>query len=434
MKKIIIAAILLFVIIGIGLIGKKYINNLEEKWCEIKIAEYLNENKLLSYMNDKDLIFIEHLKEKDKEEFDISDAITDYIECVKCAVESKITNKDVRKEKYIKNAGLWDVSINGLNNEEIKRIRMLISEDDISSYNNGTLETKLIEQLEQKIEHRSNNINDGWYISNNKDKRVELMFNVYIGFQHSDLKHLKKVKRVLKIDIHKFKDYTKKLNEILEADPFYNYLISKEETNRDEIKKYEDMMSAVAKKTIENMLLDTLDITYEDMSGNVVEKKDIKLEPYSNAHIKNQYSLNNLSDLYVSYTQTAKVTFGQHDYDKEQEEWSRQEEERARQQMEDEANAVVEEEKIDIPQFDKYTTDARLFIRKHITGKLSVRCLLIKRIMANGKPKKIAKDYILPYDDVSTKEEALERYLSDKEHFETDEEWLTEGNIDYNGD
>ena len=59
---------------------------------------------------------------------------------------------------------------------------------------------------------------------------------------------------------------------------------------------------------------------------------------------------------------------------------------------------------------------------------------MIKRIKRDDKIADDIREYTLPYEDVTTKEEALERYLADEEHFKADEEWLKEGNIDYKVD
>ena len=74
---------------------------------------------------------------------------------------------------------------------------------------------------------------------------------------------------------------------------------------------------------------------------------------------------------------------------------------------EDDQNPVVTQEYIDIPPFVKNIQSAYLFINKYEDSSMSIECVLIKRIKKGGNIADDKRQYILPYDDVSTKKEAL---------------------------
>ena len=359
------------------------------KWNKFEkdVAKFYNgESKLKNEVfTDYSYQWLDYAHKEAPREYEINDMINDFINCVNKSVQFKINQKKISFSPYFKSANLDVVGVKGIRDDYIKYIAQLLTEEDIEDYTNNIFIQKLIKELEKKFIHKSNKEYEDWYIANDKDKRIELPFNIYYDFKHNG--------KILKNKIHHINSI-----KIPQKRP---YMCS---------------------------------IEYTNVTGNI-EKEEILMitTSYKNSD-KIDYALPSLGELFYTNSTNPTLTAGQHDYDKEQEEKTRMDEERARQQMEDEANEVVEEEKIDIPQFDKYTPDARLFIRKHITGKYSVRCLLIKRIIENNKYKLLYRDYILPYDDVTTKEEALERYLSDKEHYDADEKWLKEGNIDYKGD
>lgn len=389
MRRVIIITIVLltFAISCILIFHKNILNKLNEmRQCK-ELEDYYNGISYKKGMLDSNLIkSYEYLHGYVDEELEVSDGIKNFLDCIELAIKSKINNEQIRYDKFYYKGGFGKAIVYGLQDDALKKICDLITNDDIEKYKDHTLLKDIIKRLESNdsIIHKSDNLYDGWFIKNNKNLKIELPYNLYISFVCDKAEYYNNVKRILNIKIYKENKY--KLGSV----------------------------------------------KYIDVNDKVIEKN--KMHIYYYGDNKNKISIPDISRLYKHTIELASLTFGQHDYDREREEWSRQEEERARQQMEDEANAVVEEEKIDIPQYCKYTLDARLFVRKHITGKYSVECLLIKRIMESNKPKKIYKRYVLPYEDVKTKEEALERYLSDKEHYDADEEWLKEGNIDYKGD
>ncbi len=149
---------------------------------------------------------------------------------------------------------------------------------------------------------------------------------------------------------------------------------------------------------------------------------------------KIDYALPSLGELFYTNSTNPTLTAGQHDYDREREEWTKMVDDMERKRHEDNQNPVVAQEYIDIQPFVKNIQSAYLFINKYEDSSMSIECVLIKRIKKGGNIADDKRQYILPYNDVSTKEEALERYLSDKEHIGADEEWLKEGNIDYKDD
>ena len=356
------------------------------KWNKFEkdVAKFYNgESKLKNEVfTDYSYQWLDYAYKEAPREYEINDMIIDFINCVNKSIQFKIDKKKITFSPYFKSANIDVVGVKGIRDDYIKYIAQLLTEEDIEDYTNNIFIQKLIKELEKKFIHKSSKEYEDWYIANDKDKRIELPYNIYYDFKHNGKILKNKIQHINSIKISQKQPY---------------------------------MCS----------------IEYTDVTGNI-EKEEILMitTSYKNSD-KIDYALPSLGELFYTNGTNPTLTAGQHDYDEEQKERSRQDEERARLQMEDEANEVVKEEWIGIPQFDNYTKDANLCLRKHITGRYSVQLVLLKRILENDKPKKITRNYTIFYDDVTTKEEALERYLSDKEHFDADEAWLKEWNIDY---
>lgn len=359
------------------------------KWNKFEkdVAKFYNgESKLKNEIfTDYSYQWLDYAHKEAPREYEINDMINDFINCVNKSVQFKINQKKISFSPYFKSANLDVVGVKGIRDDYIKYIAQLLTEEDIEDYINKIFIQKLIKELEKKFIHKSNKEYEDWYIANDKDKRIELPYNIYYDFKHNG--------KILKNKIHHINSI-----KIPQKRP---YMCS---------------------------------IEYTDVTGNI-EKEEILMitTSYKNSD-KIDYALPSLGELFYTNSTNPTLTAGQHDYDREREEWSRQEEERARQQWEYDQNPVVAQEYIDIPPFVKNIQSAYLFINKYEDSSMSIECVLIKRIKKDGKIADDKRQYILPYEDITTKEEALERYLSDKEHYDADEKWLKERNIDYKGD
>lgn len=385
MKKKILIIILVCIIsiLSIGIINYKTIIN--------KVSDIKYLNILKNYYNGHGAINgsdkgYKYLHGYIDEEVDISDGMENYLKCIEKSVNSIIKNEQIRFDTYYSGHSFGKSKIYGLSDGAVKKISELITDSDIVKFSNNSLIDDIVLQLERNknLIHKSSDKYKEWYIKNDKDVTIELPYNSYARFVCDKIEFYDEVEEILKLKLYKV------------------------------------------------YKVEYCDVKYKS-KNNVIKDKN-KLMVFRYGDNKEKISIPDIGNLFRQVSKDATLTFGQYDYDKEREEWSRQEEERARQQWEYDQNPVVAQEYIDIPPFVKNIQSAYLFINKYEDSSMSIECVLIKRIKKDGNIADDKRQYILPYEDITTKEEALERYLSDKEHYDADEKWLKEGNIDYKGD
>lgn len=392
-KKIwIIVFIIILSIIIVIIKPLKIIKKIE---IEKEVVSFLNTGKIVKWIDEDDIDDLNFAMDSDVNSYNIDDFVKHFIDYIDKCILIKLNKLDKTSIKGLLIKGNYKNLTITFDNRYLDSILSRIDDDDVKIYNSGLLEKDLIKQLEKVIEHRSNDMYQEWYITGNSNQRIELPYNLYIDYTPNDKVNHNDIEEVLSCNI------TESLN------------------NLDNIKNNGgDIKCTLVYRNNKNEINQLSRVL-------LVNNVDNKLKYSTRVFMQNLlYTQNNNPTMHI----------GQHDYDKEREEWAREVDEMERLRHEDDGNEVVEEDWTMIPEFEKYANDVSLCLRKHETGKSSVNIVLLKRVIEDGKLKMIARDYILPYEDVTTKEEALERYLTDEEHFKADEEWLKDGNIDYKGD
>lgn len=226
----------------------------------------LNNDFQYDFISDNEMKAHKNAKKNENNEYDITSIINNYIDNLELCVKNHIE----KKYNYnIVDFGLSDsLVIHGLNEDGFEYIYDLISSEDIKLYRIGKFKEFIINKLKKIINYKEENNIIKWYIANDVDKQIELPYNVYIIFVHSDKKS-KEVK------------YIKSLKFVKEKD--YNCIVEYEKTNGTIV--------------TENIL---------------VNQKKIDNEK--------RYVITGFNSIYFTQTQSASLKFGQHDYDKAQEE------------------------------------------------------------------------------------------------------------------
>lgn len=233
-------------------------NRLKE---EKEILSALNSDIQYEYITDNEMKAHIKAKENESEEYDITPIIKNYIENVNLCVKNHLKNDN--EYSIIEYSLSSSLVMHGLRKEGFEYIYNLITDEDINKYKLGIFDADLIKELQGILKYKYDDNIIKWYIENDMDKNIELPFNTYIKFIHSD----KKSNNVRRIKSVRFVD---------EKD--FNCIV-----------------------------------VYEKNDEKVyTEKLYINTKNYKN---KKKYLINGFNKIYYSQTQTPRLTFGQHDYD-----------------------------------------------------------------------------------------------------------------------
>lgn len=267
-KFLVVVSIIIILIISIFGI-KVFIENIKWKNFENRVVEFYNGNKIPidEQFSEYNYRWLEYAKTEVPQEYDISDAIKEYYNRIELAIKKLLNDKlYIRYDTYYKEGGLDEVSIHGIIDNRVEYICNNISETDIQDYQEGAYFDKLKIKLENIFIHKSNDTYSDWYIKNDKDKRIELPYNVYCDYKYNG---------------KKLKNQVKKINSI----------------------------------KISKNLPCVCDVEYVNYDNNVI-KTTIKMVTASRGNSnKVIYALPSLRELFYTNDTKPELTFGQHDYD-----------------------------------------------------------------------------------------------------------------------
>ena len=335
-------------------------------------------------------VWLDYAKKEAPHEYKIDDVIKDYLDSIQKSIEYKLNGKKQNFTRYYKPSGLDIVGIHGIDDNHIRHIAKLITDEDITDYNNNTFNVKLAKKLETIFLHKSDNFLKDWYIINDKDKRVELPYNVYYDFKYNGKKLNNQINYIKSIKIGKSRPCV-------------------------------------------------CDIKYLDNDGKVVDIQE-NMVTFENKEKKIRYVLPSLENLFYQNDNMPEITAGQHDADIAEDlgnlssartsTWSYSTDPEFA-YPDDSTEELREEEYYQSPILTLYEGDDMrwgwLWLLKYKTGEIKYATSLykmykIKTFDYNYKD----KITYLPYEGIETIEELKERYLNDKERYEADKKWLYE--------
>lgn len=395
MKKVIYKVIIFILVITVLPLALIKINKvIKIKNIENEVVDILNFGLKFNELPEEDKKLFELARKPAEEVFDISKGIAFIIDSVDKSIRvnylDEVSDDDVFRFEDIDNNKQY-YSFKSIDKDLFLYVNKYITDEDKIDSKTGTFKNKLAQRIEKVIQHNSEEYDKGWVVPNDKNKRIELPYNLYIDFEYGT----KKIKDVKKVN-------SVKLDGNIDSRPLPNNFIVNYLDNND-------------KEKIENLQVDAL------INGSKGKK------------IMEIYAVDSLVSFFIEKgSSIARFEVGHHDYNKmkEDDEKKYKEMENYRIAVEKEAEKLYEErgEKInhitiDIPYFKEYENN-KIFVYLHIDE-------FEKRIeiefSAQGYVKKLDnilfRQYVLSKYPSSI-DKALDLYMSDEERVKRDEEFI----------